>query len=90
MSYNFSRKDLGIGETCMMTKRPVGRPRKERSAVIALRFPESQIEAIDEYLDTVEQLTGMRPSRNEAVRLAVAEWLERRDQKLSRNVSRAN
>ena len=68
----------------MMAKqiKPVGRPRGGPSKVLPVRIPEGLIERLDRYLDWAETRTGLRSNRNEAIRQALAAWLEAREEDL--------
>ncbi len=60
----------------------VGRPRGAPSKVLPVRIPFDLIERLDRYLDWAETRTGLRSNRNEALRQALAAWLESREEAL--------
>lgn len=64
-------------------KKKVGRPRGTPSKVLPVRMPEGLIERLDRYLDLAERHTGLRSNRNEAIRQALASWLETQEEALS-------
>ena len=64
-------------------KKKVGRPRGAPSKVLPVRMPEELIERLDRYLDLAERHTGLRSNRNEAIRQALASWLETQEEALS-------
>ncbi len=61
----------------------VGRPRGMPSKVLPVRIPEGLIERLDRYLDLAQSHTGVRSNRNEAIRQALAVWLENKEETLS-------
>lgn len=61
----------------------VGRPRGLPSKVLPVRIPEGLIDRLDRYLDLAERHTRLRSSRNEAIRQALASWLEGKEERLS-------
>ncbi len=60
----------------------VGRPRGTSSRVLPVRVPEGLIARLDRYLDWAETRTGLRSNRNEAIRQALAAWLDAREEAL--------
>lgn len=60
----------------------VGRPRGAPSKVLPVRIPFDLIERLDRYLDWAETHTGLRSNRNEAIRQALASWLEAKEEAL--------
>ena len=64
-------------------KKKVGRPRGTPSKVLPVRMPERLIDRLDRYLDLAERHTGLRSNRNEAIRQALASWLEAQEEALS-------
>ena len=60
----------------------VGRPRGASSRVLPVRVPEGLIARLDRYLDWAETRTGLRSNRNEAIRQALAAWLDAREEAL--------
>ena len=69
-------------------KKKVGRPRGAPSKVLPVRMPQGLIERLDRYLDLAERHTGLRSNRNEAVRQALASWLETQEEALNINKPR--
>ena len=62
--------------------KPAGRPRGAPSRVLPVRIPEGLIERLDRYLDWAETRTGLRSNRTEALRQALASWLEAKEEAL--------
>ncbi len=62
--------------------KPGGRPRGAPSKVLPVRIPEPLIARLDRYLDWAETHTGLRSNRNEAMRQALAAWLDAREEAL--------
>ncbi len=62
--------------------KPVGRLRGAPSKVLPVRIPEPLIARLDRYLDWAETRTGLRSNRNEALRQALAAWLDTREEAL--------
>ena len=60
----------------------LGRPRGAPSTVLPVRIPEGLVERLDRYLDWAETRTGLRSNRNEAIRQALAYWLDAREEAL--------
>ncbi len=59
-----------------------GRPRGAPSRVLPVRIPDGLVERLDRYLDWAETRTGLRSNRNEAIRQALASWLDVREEAL--------
>ena len=60
-----------------------GRLRGEPSTPITVRVPYDLLERLDRYLDRVAYLTGMKGNRNLAIRSAIIEWLDQREEMLN-------
>jgi hypothetical protein len=76
------------GPMASSLKKKVGRPRGAPSKVLPVRMPTGLIERLDRYLDLAEGHTGLRSNRNEAIRRALASWLETQEKALSIDQSR--
>jgi len=68
------------GEAYGAPLKKVGRPRGAPSKVLPVRIPEGLIARLDRYLDQAESRTGLRSNRNEAIRQALAAWLEAQEE----------
>jgi hypothetical protein len=67
-----------------MTPQPkkAGRPQGAPSQVLPVRIPIDLIQRLDRYLDLAETRTGLRSNRAEALRQALAYWLDAKEQVL--------
>lgn len=63
-------------------KKKAGRPRGAPSQALPVRVPVGLIERLDRYLDWAETRTGLRSNRTEAIRQALAFWLDAKEEAL--------
>lgn len=59
-----------------------GRPQGPPSKVLPVRIPVGLMDRLDRYLDWVENRTGLRSNRNEAIRQALGAWLNDKEESL--------
>jgi Arc/MetJ-type ribon-helix-helix transcriptional regulator len=63
-------------------RKRAGRPQGTPSQVLPVRIPIDLIQRLDRYLDLAETRTGLRSNRTEALRQALAYWLDAKEQAL--------
>ncbi len=66
----------------MAEQKKAGRPRGAPSQALPVRVPVGLIERLDRYLDLAETRTGLRSNRTEAIRQALAFWLDAKEEAL--------